>query len=355
MLTVVSDSTMNGIPAGSLAGVPITISFWYLIIVAWNGLRSGPEVGVLWFMVLTISLLVHEFGHAMFAKRYRLNPSVRLELWGGSCAHDRADSDAEDAMILIAGPAAGMLLGLMFWGIRWALLHFSVEAYLSSPVIILGLEFMIYVNVFWTVINLLPIWPLDGGRLFRLAALRFTTPLKAERITHSIGIALSVGLIGYALTIGFSRFAIVLGAVVAWMNFQALRGDRASGPIRGQSKITKELLGEAQAAFAAGEWQVATRYCHQIRSEPRVPKRVLAEVWRILGLATAQMGRQKEAVSYLRRADTSDEVAEVWLRCLAELDDREAVHELLASEQWSRLRDGDAIVSRVFESAPESN
>ncbi|MFT6395275.1 MAG: Zn-dependent protease [Bradymonadia bacterium] len=344
---------MNGLPVGSLAGVPITISFWYLIIVAWNGLQSGPEVGVLWFMVLTISLLVHEFGHAMFAKRYRLNPSVRLEIWGGSCAHERADSDAEDAMILIAGPAAGMLLGLTFWGVRWALVRFSVEAYLSSPVVILGLDFMIYVNVFWTLINVLPIWPLDGGRLFRLGLLRFMTPLKAERITHSVGIALALGLIGYALSVGFSRFAIVLGAVVAWMNFQALKGDRASGPIRGQSKFSKELLGEARSAFATGNWHEAARYCHQIRTEPHVPKRVLAEVWRILGLSTAQMGRAKEAVSYLRRADLDAEVAEVWLRSLAELDDREAVHDLLESQEWSRLKDADAVVARVFETAPE--
>ncbi len=343
---------MNGIPAGSLAGVPITISFWYLIIVAWNGLRSGPEVGVLWFIALTISLLVHEFGHAMFAKRYRLNPSVRLEIWGGSCAHERADSDAEDAMILIAGPAAGMLLGLTLWGIRWLLLRFSVEAYLSSPVIILGLKFMIYVNVFWTLINLLPIWPLDGGRLFRLAALRFTTPMKAERLTHSIGITLALGLVAYALKVEVSRFAVVLGAVVAWMNFQALRGERASGPIRGQSEFTKELIGEARAAFAAEEWQSAARYCHQIRSEPQVPKRVLAEVWRILGVSTAQMGRHKEAVSYLRRAVLDPEVAELRLRCLAELDKREAMHELLESSEWARLKEGDAIVARVLDSAP---
>lgn len=340
---------MSAIPLGSLGGVPITVSFWYLLLVSYAGLSAGAVFGVLWAVVLTVSLLVHEFGHATFAKRYRLNPSVRLEMWGGSCAHDRADSDAEDVAILIAGPAAGLALGGVSWVARWALRNYAPEAYFASPILMTGLEYLIWVNLFWTGINLLPIWPLDGGRLFRIGLLRLTKPMRAERITHATGMALAIGGVVWAMTLNFSRFAMVLGAVVAWLNYKALRGESASGPIRSQGKFSGELLGKAREAYEAERWAEATRYCHQIRTEPHVPKRVLAEVWRMLGLATAKRGKPGEAASYLRRAELDEEVAEVWLESLAIIDDTEAMHELLESSDWQRMRNGDAIARRVAE------
>jgi hypothetical protein len=117
--------------------------------------------------------------------------------------------------------------------------------------------------------------------------------------------------------------------------------------VRSQGRFARELLGKARAAFTDGRWEEAVRYCHQIRSEPRVPRRTLDEVWRILGLATAHSGRPKEAASYLRRAPLDDEIAEAWLQALAELEDDEGMHELLTSEDWKRLKNGDAIATRV--------
>lgn len=338
---------MSGIPAGSIAGIPITVSYWYLMLVGYAVLSAGAIFGTLWAIALTVSLLTHEFGHAALAHRYRLFPSVRLEVWGGSCAHDRADSDAEDVAILIAGPAAGLVLGGVSWSVRVALQRYAPEFYGGSPVVMIWLDYMIWINLFWTGINLLPIWPLDGGRLFRIALLHLTKPLRAERIVHSLGIALAVGGVALAATRGFSRFAMLLGLVIAWLNYQALRGDRASGPIRSQGRFARELLGKARDAFEAGRWDEAVRYSHQIRNEPRVPRRTLAEVWRILGLATAQLGRPKEAASYLRRSELDDVVAEAWLQALAELEDNEAVHELLESTAWKQLKNGDAIATRV--------
>ena len=340
---------MSRIPLGSLGGVPITVSVWYLILVGYAGLNAGPVLGVLWALVLTVSLLVHEFGHAALASRYRLNPSVRLEVWGGSCAHDRADSDAEDVAILIAGPAAGLVLGGLSWCVRWALQAYAFDTYRASPILMTGLEYLIWVNLFWTGINLLPVWPLDGGRLFRIGMLRLTKPLLAERITHVIGTLFAAGGVAWTATHGFSRFGILLAGVVGWLNIQALRGNRASGPIRGQSKFTKELLGKARDAYEAERWDEAARYCHQIRTEPRVSPRLLSETWRMLGLATARLGKPGEAASYLRRAELDDEVAETCLQCLAEIDDTKAMSDLLESDAWLRLRNGDAIATRVAE------
>ena len=189
---------MNAIGLGSIAGVPIGVTPWFLVLVAWIFLPQamaygGPFGGFLladnlaWFLTIVGSLLVHEFGHALMAKRYRLHPSVILHVFGGLCAHDDASSDAEEARVLLAGPAAGLLLGAVAYGAQQAIGAPSPRGP-GSPT---GLYFaqklvssLVWFNVFWNVVNLLPIWPLDGGRLSRLGLLRVMRGAQAERCVH---------------------------------------------------------------------------------------------------------------------------------------------------------------------------
>lgn len=339
---------MNGVRVGSLGDIPLYVSPWFLVLAAYVGLMMGDvSLGGLWVLCLTLSLVVHELGHALVARRLRLEPRILLHGFGGLCAHDRAESDAHDVAIIAAGPGAGLLLGALAFGVSEALPHVAPGA-LSNPLLVTGLAWMVWLNVFWSLVNLVPIWPLDGGQLFRLGMLRVTTPLRAERITHGVGIALAVGAVGAAGHFGFGRFAMLLAGLIAWENYRALRGERASGPIRSRGRFARGLAAQARQAFDAGDYDLAGRLCHQLRSEPRVPAAVLEECWRLLGLSTARSGRPKEAISYLRRAPFDAEVGEEWLRALVVADRRAEIEELLASRQWRSLgARGQEIVDRI--------
>lgn len=339
---------MNGVRVGTLGDIPFFVSPWYLVLALYGGAMVGDvALGGLWVLCLTISLCVHELGHALVARHLRLNPRILLHGFGGLCAHDRAELDRHDVAIVASGPAAGLVLGLVFLGLLH-LLPKGMPGAMAHPMVDAGLRWMVWLNIFWSLVNLVPIWPLDGGQLFRLGMLRFTSPARAEQATHTLGIALAIAAVGVAAVVGFGRFAMLIAALIAWENFRALRGERSSGPVRSQSRFSRGLFEEARTAFEAGDYETCARLCHQIRSEPRVPDGVLIEVWRLLGLSTARSGRCREAVSYLKRAKLDDEVAEAWLGCLLEQERDDAIAELVGSREWQRLGSrGQAIVERL--------
>lgn len=341
---------MNAIGLGSIAGVPIGVTPWFLVLVAWIFLPQamaygGPFGGFLladnlaWFLTIVGSLLVHEFGHALMAKRYRLHPSVILHVFGGLCAHDDASSDAEEARVLLAGPAAGLLLGAVAYGAQQAIGAPSPWGP-GSPT---GLYFaqklvgsLVWFNVFWNVVNLLPIWPLDGGRLSRLGLLRVMRGAQAERLLHTVSIA----LLGFAGLYGVSRFGffgLLLAGFLIWENMKVLRGEASSGRVRSQGRFARELLGKAREAFAAEDYREAARLGHQIRAESTVPPAVLDEVWLLLGRATQRQGDPKQAAAYLKRAPMDAAVAEELLDCLSVSEQWREIEAVLASRDFGRL------------------
>lgn len=340
---------MNGVRIGSFGDIPFFVSPWYLVLAFYGAAMIGDVTfGGLWVLCLTVSLAVHELGHALVARRLRLSPRILLHGFGGLCMHERAERDAHDVAIVAAGPAAGLALGAVSFAVLYALRTFSPET-LANPMVGAGLRWMVWLNIFWSLVNLIPMWPLDGGQLFRLGMMRVFNPARAEKVTHTVGIVLALAAIGAASALGFGRFAIVVAGLIGFANYQALRGDRSSGPVRSRNRFARGLAQEARAAFDAGDDATCIRLCHQLRSEPRIPSTVLADVWRMLGIATARQGNHREAVSYLRRAPLDAEVGETWLRCLLNEGDRnEEIAELLESDAWRRLgARGQSIVDRL--------
>ena len=286
---------MGGFQAFSLAGIPVHFTLWYfLILLYW--MRGGVQSGLMWGVTITFSILVHEFGHALVARHFRLAPWVELHGWGGLCHHERAARDRDDALIIIAGPLAGLLLGAVVWvGAR-----FIDPMWLAAnPLIAYGVTSLMWVNLVWSLVNLVPLWPLDGGQLFRLGLLKIARPAQAERITHLVGTA--VGLLGCYLAYTWSGggFMLLIAAYLTWQNVQRINATSASGPIRAQGRLARQRLTEAKAAYEARDWPEAARLAHQVKAEASTDAGVLEQVFEILGVATAAMGHHEEAWSYL--------------------------------------------------------
>ena len=319
----------------SFAGIPVSVSGWYLLLVAWTSWSAaggapdglGVTYGLLWATALTSGLLIHEFGHALAARHFALRPQVLLHGWGGLCAHDRAKRDLHDVIIISAGPLVELAFGILC-AIVWYFLKSSSPSLAANPAVNIAFTYLIYINVVWAFINLVPLWPLDGGQLFRLAAVRLLGPRNGEKVTHYLGIAIGVAAAALGYEFG-GMFLSLLCLLLVYENYTKLSSGRSSGPVRASNRFASELFAKAQKAMEAGDWREAARLGHQIRAESNVPDTLLDKVWGLLAVSTVRIGEYEDALSYIKRAPPSPMVAEAHVRCLAMLGRADEARKLL--------------------------
>lgn len=165
----------------TLAGVPVWFSPSFVFLV-WFAAARAPSLsaGLRYAAALTFSVLVHEFGHALAARHYRLRPSILIHGAGGYCLHEEARRRNDDAVVTAAGPAAGAALGLAAWLADLALSATPAHALLGD---------LVWIGAVGTVMNLLPVLPLDGGSLWLNLlerSRRVSSPLWAARATSVV-------------------------------------------------------------------------------------------------------------------------------------------------------------------------
>jgi len=145
-------------------GIPVTIEPIFFVLVGFLGIRrERVDLIAMWMAVALVSILVHELGHAFAGRRLGLEPAIRLHGMGGQTewVEPRRLRGAQRIGISFAGPAAGFLLaGLVFW----AQPLFSQATDWRVQVAYMDL---LWVNVVWSILNLLPILPMDGGQIMR--------------------------------------------------------------------------------------------------------------------------------------------------------------------------------------------
>jgi stage IV sporulation protein FB len=217
----------------SIFGIPVRVqpTFWILgaILGYLPGTAAALEVNVLAVMLLFsivvfVSILVHELGHALVIERFGW--PCRITLWhiGGYAAYSpgRGDSSAKRIAIALAGPFAGFLL----CGLTLVVGYFSVRQGWFAGSGIAGYVFsaMVWVNLAWGLLNLLPVLPLDGGHVCE-----HLLSVLGVRNNHEwslkIGILTAAGVAALCLTAfgGQFRFTGFLFLFLAVNNYQALQ------------------------------------------------------------------------------------------------------------------------------------
>jgi Zn-dependent protease len=326
---------MRGFRVFSIGDIPVAVDLFYvLLLLFW--MQSGVVYGLLWGGCVTVSILVHELGHAVVAKRYRLHPHILLWGLGGLCFHDRAERDRHDALITAAGPAAGLLLGVLVWAGSFALPALTSAEQTGLALAHQAVSMLLFVNILWSFVNLLPLWPLDGGQLFRLGLIQFLRPTLAERITHIVSLVLVALALLYAW-LSSEMFIALLAGFAGWQNIRALRGDISSGPYRATSKQAIELLARAKKTYADGDYAETARLCHQLRSLDNPTEATMREAWALLGASSARLGRHEEALTYLDRAPLTPDVVEAKIECLFQLDRDAELDTLLSSRAFQKI------------------
>ena len=206
---------MSGVfEIGQFSGIKVKAHWTFLLLlvfVAFVGYQaSGSPVGALTAAVTVVALffcvLLHEFGHSLVAQRLGLKVQgiTLLPIGGVSALESLPDKPADEAKVTIAGPLVSVALALILGAVG-----VSLGAEPDVPTDMLGRigsvgQFFLYLaflNVVLAVFNLLPAFPLDGGRLLRALLATRLGPVLATNIASSIGQVLAaalflVGLLG---------------------------------------------------------------------------------------------------------------------------------------------------------------
>lgn len=202
---------MHGFRIGRLFGTDIYCAPGFFLLVAAYFLLAGPGPGALFSVAVIISILVHEFGH-VFAVKWFLRAQSTVILWGlgGLCLHPGTASPGKQIGISLMGPAFGFALGGL--SVAAALLMPEISAILAA-----FLAMMVWINLIWSVANLLPILPLDGGQALRAALRKALGPGRAGRTMRRISVAVAAVAMAAALYFGY-KLAALIGALLLYQN-----------------------------------------------------------------------------------------------------------------------------------------
>jgi stage IV sporulation protein FB len=226
-------------------GIPVRVNPWFWVIALLFGVsgsqRADPFKTILWVVVLFVSILVHELGHAFLQRFYGGRPRITLYGMGGLAACDDCDrSPLPQILISLAGPVAGFLLAGVVVAILAATGHFEGFQLDFMPVkwipfdmnhILERQEYsprdaviadLLWINIFWGLVNLLPIYPLDGGRVAREV---LTLRKPRQGIVNSLWLSTitSGGVAALGIMVFGSFFMAFFFGYLAYSSYQTLQ------------------------------------------------------------------------------------------------------------------------------------
>src|SRR5688572_30159994 len=191
---------------GSIAGIRLELHVTFLIFLGWIALSSGLTTGdpleavasVVGILLIFTCVLLHELGHAFAARRYgiRTRDIVLLPIGGVARLQRMPEKPQQEVVVALAGPAVNVLI----LSALWPVLTFLRQPPAWPPPPDLGLLHTVFwVNVMMVVFNMVPAFPMDGGRVLR-AVLAMRMPfVRATRIAAAVGqgFALLFGIVGF--------------------------------------------------------------------------------------------------------------------------------------------------------------
>ena len=200
--------------------IPVDVRPSFLVIAAIIGFRPGTDISQIlaWIGLVFVSILIHELGHALTARAYGSQVSIELNAIGGLTSWTvPAEEFGPGRRALVA--AAGSALGVLFGGVVWVVAYFTGPFTGMTEFVVSNL---IFVNVFWGLLNWLPIRPLDGGHLLQ-SLLEKIAPNKGDRIANVIFFVTAAAAVG--LSIWAERYLVTLLAI--WLLMGELTKGRA--------------------------------------------------------------------------------------------------------------------------------
>lgn len=200
----------------TLFGFPVHVGWQFFVWPVFIALDRSPIGLVTWIVVVFLSVLLHELGHAVAFRAFGSGAWIRLWGLGGLTYGRTPNSRWKDAVVSLAGPVPPLLL-------------IGLPAYLAYRSGVGGdnldlrqaLLDIWWANLFWSVVNLLPILPMDGGRL--VESLAGHGPARVTSVLSGLGAG------AFFLVVMDDAFLFVVGLAIAGYNLYALVQARNAG------------------------------------------------------------------------------------------------------------------------------
>ncbi len=251
-------------------GIPVRVHplFWLIAaLLGWT--NENIPVVLVWMGCVFVSILVHEYGHGLMAKHFGASPSILLQAFGGLCSYSaERQTPRQRLAVLLWGPGAGfvfcvatmavfsfafgitpvehlafvkyllgqyfgflqhfenmlpdrMALGGLFMKLAPEMIGQADAGSQDIHTPLLVYTFLLEINILWGLINLLPIWPLDGGQVSQ-TILSQVNPNQGRRWAHVISLLVASGCALYIYTQTQSLFNTIFFAYFAIINYQIL-------------------------------------------------------------------------------------------------------------------------------------
>ncbi len=276
----------------SRKGIPITIYPTFWIFAALIGyINSQSFIGTLiWVGIIFVSVLFHEFGHALTALLFGRKPRIELVALGGLTYHDGQNLKFwKQFFIVLNGPIFGFLLAIF----ASLLLRIpSLAQGISGSI----LELTRVVNLFWTVVNLLPVMPLDGGQLLRIVmeGIFGHKGFKYAIVTSTV-VALAISVF-FFITQGFLIGSLFF--LLAFQSYDTFRKTRHLSETDRDESLRKKLE-TAEELIQRGQKDQAYQLCSEVRVQAK--KGMLFELsTQYLAFLKYEKGEIKDAYDLLR-------------------------------------------------------
>jgi stage IV sporulation protein FB len=210
-------------------GIPVRVTPWFWLFSALLGRSDDPQTILIWVACVFLSILIHEYGHGLMAKAFGFHSSIVLHGLFGMCESQAERQTAWQRLaVLICGPAAGLLtFGLVLGSV--ILIGSDRLSPLGSKVA----NDMILINLVWSIFNLIPIYPMDGGQIMKVLLVMFNRS-KGGRWAH-IASLIGAGVLGSYMLVNQQFLMVLFCAYFALVNYQALQMDYQFAKYGGQN------------------------------------------------------------------------------------------------------------------------
>lgn len=215
-------------PLMRIFGSEVRIHITFFLLLLWIGVahynQGGQQaaiVGVLFILALFACVVAHEFGHALAARRYGINtPDITLLPIGGLARLERMpEKPSEEIVVAIAGPLVNVVIAAVLIVVFGAEPGMAALQNIDDPAAGF-LSRLAMVNIFLVVFNMIPAFPMDGGRVFRAILATRYNRARATRIAARVGQGFAfllgfLGLLGNPLLIFIAIFVYIAATAEA--------------------------------------------------------------------------------------------------------------------------------------------
>ncbi len=212
---------------GRVAGIKIEVHWTFILLLIWvvfldvrrGGTMATALLNIALILFLFVCVVLHELGHSLTARRFNI-PTKKITLLpiGGVASIEKMpEKPSQELLVALAGPAVNVVLALLLYLVVPIQTYMSLDAanlenLLRAPSLQTLLFYLLIANVMLVLFNMIPAFPMDGGRVLRALLSYRMDRVKATDIAASIGQVFAV--IFFVLGLLYNPFLVLIALFI---------------------------------------------------------------------------------------------------------------------------------------------